>query len=333
MVERLLRPLILYEGWERNKADLTITTPAGGKFAVKSADRPETLVGEGLDTLVIDEAGIVKEQAWIESLRPALADRLGRAILIGTPKGRNWFWRAYQHSLYDEHPDWQGWRFPTVSNPFIAPQEVETARRENPERTFRQEWLAEFLESEGTVFRNIKACIIPPIDRPMPSGDVVFGIDWGRHNDYTAIVALDRQTRHVLAVDRFTEISYPLQLARVKSLAAEYKPYLIMAETNSMGLPNIEALQREGLPVQAFTTTNKSKQEIIEALVLAFERADIRIPKHAPLIAELEAFEQTPTALGYRYGHPTGAHDDTVMALALAWHAALRSRVGVRFFD
>ena len=90
----------------------------------------------------------------------------------------------------------------------------------------------------------------------------------------------------------------------------------------------IEQLQREGLPIQPFTTTHGSKMMVIDALALAFERAEIGLPDVPWLIAELEAYEaaRTPTGL-VRYGAPDGLHDDGVMSLALAWHAATAGQV------
>ena len=87
-----------------------------------------------------------------------------------------------------------------------------------------------------------------------------------------------------------------------------------------MGGPLVEALQRMDLPVQPFTTTNATKASIVDALALAFERGDIRIPNDATLIAELQAFEldKLPSGL-IRYAAPAGFHDDCVMSLALAW--------------
>jgi hypothetical protein len=81
-------------------------------------------------------------------------------------------------------------------------------------------------------------------------------------------------------------------------------------------------LGRDGLHIQPFTTTNASKAEAIEALALAFERADIRILNDPVLVSELVAYqaERLPSGLT-RYSAPGGQHDDTVMALALAWTA------------
>ena len=87
-----------------------------------------------------------------------------------------------------------------------------------------------------------------------------------------------------------------------------------------MGQPNIEALQNSGLYVTPFTTTNATKANIIQALELAFERGEIALLNDELQINELTAYqsEKLPSGL-VRYGSPDGLHDDTVMALAMAW--------------
>jgi hypothetical protein len=109
------------------------------------------------------------------------------------------------------------------------------------------------------------------------------------------------------------------------------------AEQNSIGQPIIEQLTREGLWVEPFTTTNKSKAQAIEALALAFERSDIQILNNPVLISELTAYqaERLPSGL-MRYGSPFGQHDDCVMSLAMAWSGVsgqLGPEPNVRFFS
>ena len=96
----------------------------------------------------------------------------------------------------------------------------------------------------------------------------------------------------------------------------------VIAEQNSVGQPVIEQLTRDGLRIQPFTTSNASKSQAIEALALAFERGDIRILNDPVMVSELVAYqaERLPSGL-LRYGAPSGQHDDTVMALAMAWTA------------
>ena len=89
-----------------------------------------------------------------------------------------------------------------------------------------------------------------------------------------------------------------------------------------IGQPIIEQLTRDGLRIQPFTTANASKAQAIEALALAFERGDIRIPNDPVLVSELVAYQAEKLPSGQlRYGAPSGQHDDTVMALAMAWTA------------
>ena len=122
-------------------------------------------------------------------------------------------------------------------------------------------------------------------------------------------------------MDRFSQIGWDVHAWAAGGNGAVGRG--IVAEQNSMGGPNIEALQREGLPVYAFQTTNQSKQNIMVALQLAFERREVSIPDDPVLISELEAYEATRLPSGrWRYEAPAGMHDDTVIALALALEAA-----------
>lgn len=95
-----------------------------------------------------------------------------------------------------------------------------------------------------------------------------------------------------------------------------------------MGQPLIEQLQRAGLPVVAFTTTAASKPILIDDLTLAFERRALRIIPDPVLINELQSYEGQRMATGMRYGAPAGMHDDTVIALALAYHGSARRGAG-----
>ena len=151
----------------------------------------------------------------------------------------------------------------------------------------------------------------------------VFGVDWGRHNDFTVIVVIDETDGAMVAMDRFSQIDYALQVGRLTVLYKKFEPHTIIAEANAMGEPLIEALQRDGLPVTAFRTTNASKAEAIEALALAFEKGELRILPDMVLVGELQAYEaeRLPSGL-LRYSAPHGLHDDCVMALAIAWSGA-----------
>jgi hypothetical protein len=149
---------------------------------------------------------------------------------------------------------------------------------------------------------------------------VAIGCDWGRSNDYTVFTAISTQGQ-VLAIDRFRGLEYSLQRARLAAFWERLgRRSWIFAEANSIGMPVIEQLQRDSLPVTGFLTTNASKAQAIESLALGFERGTIAIPNDQALLGELQAFEARALPSGMtRYAAPEGLHDDCVMSLALAW--------------
>lgn len=319
---RLIRRLAAQvPGATVRQSERLVTFPNGGEIQVRSADNPDSLRGDGLNFVVMDECAFIHEDAWFEALRPALSDRRGRALFISTPKGRNWFWRLWQRCVDEHDREWHGWQLPTADNPFIDAAEIEAARRGMAERTFAQEYLAQFLDDAGGVFRNVATCAVGEVVPPRRGGQYVYGIDWAFSHDYTVVSILDAGARRQVYVDRFNGVDYTLQRERIGALAALYPPTVVVAEENAMGRPNNEALRRAGLPVRDFHTGQGSKAQIIEDLAAALERADLILLRDPVQRGELEAYEGQRTAAGTRYGAPSGIHDDTVMALALAYSA------------
>jgi len=310
-----------------------IELPGGGVIGVRSGHDPDALRGVGLDLAVLDEAAYLHPGVWPSVIRPALSDRRGEALFLSTPRGRNWFWGVWMNARKAEHPQWQSWQFPTTANPLIDPGEVEAARALLPERVFREEYLAEFMDDGGRVFRRVEeAATVEPDGAPQRGERYVFGVDWGRDNDFTCIAVLAAEARRLVALERFNEIGWAVQRGRLASLARLWQPDAIWAEANSIGAPNIEALQAEGLPVHAFTTTATNKGPLIEALALALERAELALLRDTVLVEELAAYslERLPSGR-YRYSAPHGVHDDTVIALALAWHGAQQAGASISF--
>jgi hypothetical protein len=307
----------------RSEQDKRLELYGGGSIEFWSLDNPDVARGRKYGLIVVDEAAMVPNlmYVWDAVLRPTLVDMTGGAWFFSTPKGRNGFWQLWQRGQDEAMPDWKSWRFPTSDNPFIKQSEIDEMRRTMPERIFRQEVLAEFLDDAGGVFRRVIEAAVLREQQPEQGRAYIFGVDWAKYSDFTVISVLDASTRQMVYQDRFNQIDYSVQTARLKALAERYKPQVVIAETNSIGEPLLEQLRADGLPVQGFTTTNASKQQIIDALALAFERGDIKILNDQVLINELQAYESTRLpGGGFRYSAPEGMHDDTVMALAMAYH-------------
>jgi len=335
-VWRSLKGSLRGQWLEKNEQERTILLDGGGLLRVRSGDDPDSLRGAGLDLAVLDEAALMQESVWSGAIRPALSDRRGKALFLSTPKGvGNWFSKIYGYGVDPNRPEWDAWCFPTINNPHIAPGEIEAARADMPERVFRQEYLAEFIADSGDVFRNvIQRATVTLQSKPTSGHEIIFGLDWARMEDFTCVAILDATTRQLVALDRFNGIGWALQRGRIATLAETWKPNVIWAEANSIGGPNIEALQADGLPVQAFTMTSASKDQVINSLALALERDKdpLTIIADPVLLHELQAYtlERLPSGR-FRYNAPSGDHDDTVISLALAWYGAQHGGTSIRF--
>lgn len=154
----------LPRAWVRsyNETRMTIRLYNGTLIALKGADKPDTLRGIGLHLLIIDEAQDIKSDTWTRVLRPTLASTNGEALIIGTPKSFNWL-----HDLYvlgqrgDTYKNkrgkriinqWKSWQFPTITSPFIPKEEIDQARADMDEKSFRQEFEASFETMSGRVY-------------------------------------------------------------------------------------------------------------------------------------------------------------------------------------
>lgn len=319
-----MKPVIAHSS--KTEGRMEFITGGTVEFWSLSTTSAETVRGRKYHFAVIDEAAMVVnlEGVWEEVIRPLLVDYRGGALFCSTPKGRNGFWQFFQFGIDPAKKEWQAWNFPTTANPYINAEEVEQARITTVERRFRQEYLAEFVEDAGSVFRGVPAVsVLQPASARPQAHRLSMGIDWGRDIDFTTISVIDATTNQQLYLDRFNQVSWSLQRGRVMQAYEQWKPDVVFAEANSMGGPVIEALQAEGLPIQPFTTSAASKPPLIEGLALAIERQEVYLLDDPVQKHELMSYEMTRTPSGhYVYGAPPGGHDDTVIGTALAWHGA-----------
>ena len=308
-------------GAEVRKVDRMINLPSGGSVQVRSADDPDSLRGEGLDFVVLDENAFMKEEAWIEALRPALSDRQGKALFISTPKGHNWFWRLYQRGNNGDG-EWASFKFPTSSNPYIPAEEIEAAKRSLPERIFNQEYLAMFLDDAGGVFRRVmEATTAAEQIEPNPDHQYIAGVDVASMVDFTVVIVMDATTGEMAFMDRFNRVDYSVLEDRLEAIYNRFNLDTMTIEDNSIGKGVVDHLHNRGLAINTFTTTNSTKHAAITALQSEFEHSRIKIINDPVLVGELQAFEAKRNNSGtFTYSAPEGMHDDCVMALAIAWH-------------
>ena len=121
-----------------NNAEITLINDI--RIYIRGADRPDTLRGVSLVFVVLDEYADMKPMVWEQIIRASLSDQKGRALFIGTPKGRNHFYDIYQK----EDEEHKSWSFVTADNELIDPKEIEAAQRTLSSFAFKQEYLASF---------------------------------------------------------------------------------------------------------------------------------------------------------------------------------------------
>ena len=317
----LLAPVITRANSTEKRIDLI----GGGIIDMWSLDQPDSGRGRKYHRIIINEASKIKDlqYSWEYVLRATLADYAGDAFFGGTPQGFNYFSTLCKQS--DNDPAWKEFHYTSWDNPFIPRSELEEIQRTYPERVYRQEILAEFVE-DGTYFENVGQCAV--LDAPDQveahrGHYLVMGVDWAKQNDFTVITVGCRDCSMIVDWQRFNELDYHLQRDRLKAMWRKWGVGAILPERNSIGEPNIDELLRDGLPITSgpddkpgFQMMMTTKPALIEDLHRVMANNEIRIPRD--YADELRAFEiQTRKDGRPSFGAPDGMHDDRVISLAL----------------
>lgn len=234
-----------------NESELTIYLKNGSTIALKGADNADSLRGVGLDFLVMDEFADVDPEAWYEVLRPTLADKQGKALFIGTPKGiGNWAHDLYQMPM--ENPAvWSSHQYTTIDGGNVKPEEIESAKRDLDERTFRQEFLATFETYAGRIyyaFDRVDNCIAPP-EGAIDLSTIYIGMDFNV-DPMSAVVSV-RKGDTLYVIDEIRMFSSNTQeiVEEIKSRYARSKvwvypdPAARQRKTSAGGLTDVTILQ------------------------------------------------------------------------------------------
>jgi hypothetical protein len=305
----------------KNEVELTIYLKNKSQIYLKGADDPDAMRGTNPFGVVFDEYSQMKVEVYNEIYRPILAANGGWIWFVGTPKGKNDFYNKFRFA--QEHPEkWQTLLLKASESKIIPAEELQAAREQLPMQAFNQEFECEFLEGAGTVFRRIKENIKNKLQDPLGGASYKIGLDLAKYEDFTVLTVVDRSTFEVVYIDRFNQIDYNLQKARIEAVARRYNNAPITIDHNSIGAPIAEDLRRTGIQVDDFTFTNESKKALIENLVVMLEQDQLSLPDYSPLIREMEDFSYTLSPRPpYRvfYSAPEGQHDDCVISLALAF--------------
>jgi hypothetical protein len=305
--------------------DQRIELVGGGIIDFWSLEQPDRVRGRKYAHVIVNEAAMVSglKDDWNNVLRPALADLKGSADFMSTPRGLNGFYTLWQAG--GDVPGWERFRYTTYDNPHIDKDEIDAMREALPERVFRQEIMAEFLE-DGAFFQHVtESATVLNQDQPEQHAGhyVVIGVDWALREDYSVFTAACRECNRVVDWWRGNQIDYTFQREKLVEMANRWSAP-VLPERNSIGVPNIELLvdriQVLNGPdgARGFGTTATTKPALIQGLASAIEHHGFQIP--ADYADEMRSYQVEITSSGHpKFEAQAGQHDDRVISLALAW--------------
>lgn len=206
-------------------------------------------------------------------------------------------------------------------------------------QTFAQEYPEDikqcFLASGTSYFRNIEHVFTAPLAAEKQRHiRYVGGLDFAQTDDYTVLIILDAQTYRMVDFLRINNLEWKEMRRQVAVMAHKWGAH-ITGESNSMGKTNIELLQKgeyddngnklyDGIQLTPFDTTPSSKPPLIQGLYHALHEMGLQLQDYSDIRHELRAFISKQNINGHwQYMAGEGAHDDCVMALALAWHGVV----------
>lgn len=249
-------------GWiaKTNESRLEVVLVNGSSIVLRSGDNPDALRGGGYDFVVFDEVADLKPEIWYEVIRPALSAQKppGSALFAGTPKGPgNWLKDLFDLGKSDD-PDWASYTFKTIDGGNVPQSEIDAAKRDLDERTYRQEYEATFESFSGVIaYAFTDANIVKSKVEPNPAKHPLYiGMDFNI-DPCSAVVHL--KTPHGLhAIDEIVmNGSNTDEMAEeIKNRYPNYKivvfpdPAGVQRRTSAGGRTDISILQNAGFMVK-----------------------------------------------------------------------------------
>lgn len=303
-----------------NATELKIELINGSIIQLIGADEfKKSGVGTNPIGVVFSEYSVTNEEAW-RFVSPILAVNKGWAIFNFTPRGKN---HAFQLLQQAKTSDKWFWEVLTVDDTHVlTPEDLEEERRVNPQDFFEQEYYCKFIEGAGSFFKRIEHT---KYDNSGYQKDNLhrfqMGVDLAKYQDYTVITVFDLHTFEVVEQDRFNQIDWNLQKAKIEAMYLKYNKPITHIDSTGLGDPIYDDLIHKGLGnIIGYKITEQSRKDLLTNLQLLIEQGKIKIPEtYKELFDELSSFQYTLTDSGkIRIQVPDGVHDDTVFSLALA---------------
>lgn len=307
---------------KKNDSELAIYYKNGSIQRFVGAEDPDKHRGTNPIDVVFDEYSEQSERIWTEIFQPVLRENKGTATFVYTPKGKNHSWKLLE--LAKKQPNWYVDVQTVHDTKMFTDAELAEIRMNTPLALYQQEYECSFLESAASFFRRTRENVYDATSAPEQGHEYQLGVDLAKYQDWTVITPFDLNTFRVLKQDRFNQIDWNLQKARIQVAWHNFYKGRSNIDATGVGDPIVEDLIASGMNVNPFKFTEQSKRELLTHLAILLEQDKIKIPNDPELLSELDAIQWELSDGGKtRISTVDGMTDDRVMSLALAvWGAS-----------
>lgn len=339
-IKKAVSVLPVYES--SNASTLEINLTNGSSILFKSAEQDDALRGNTVSgILCIDECAFIKDDIVYQVL-PFVDANKAPILITSTPLFKNGvYYDFYMNGVNGV----EGFHSIDIcdydTSALLSPEKLEMYRQSVAPQIFRSDYLGQFIEESSEIFGDLKKLCKGVIHQ---SKTKVMGVDWstgaldsGKDPDETAIAILN-EFRELEYIEGFSDKDTNQTIDYIINKIVEYGVSKVVVETNSMGRIYIDLLKRKiasrGIRCQVieFTTTNDSKREIIEDLVVHCNNGTISLIDNKKLFLEMMGFvvKKTPSGkITYESGS-SNIHDDLVLALAFSLYALKQGNYRIR---
>lgn len=317
------------EIWKnRNNSELYVPFPNGSILYVMGADKPDSLRGPNPRGVILDECKDMKlGSIWGQILQPIMtANPKAWCWFVGTVEGQDEFWQKYQYAKTSNNPNWFASLLKASESGIIDKESLEEAKKTTTEAFYKAEYECEPGENAAAFFRRIKENLWDGNLEPEYGHNYKIGADLAKYQDWTVLTPFDLNTFKVGMQDRFNQVDWNLQKARIEAMAHRFNTARVTIDSTGVGDPITEDLKNKGLsldPENGYKFTESSRRQLLDHLAILLEQDKIKIPNDEGLITELQSMRFTLKVndSGKSKIHvevPTGMTDDRIMSLALA---------------
>ena len=296
-----------------NRMEMVMTFVNGSTVKFLSGDSPDSIRGFRFNHLIIDEAAFIKELTIEQALLPTLNPNGKKCLFISTPKGKNHLFKWYNKE------ESVSMKFPLTECPYVSQELVNAAKQSLPPELFKQEFLAEFVDSSNDVFVGVDK--VSFVDDWKTGGDVYVGVDTGLTDDMSVLTLINPVGRvvNMVAINNLpvNEIAN-----RFINVLASYNVIGGYIECNGVGKAMYDLISPRQRKIREFYMTQDRKTDIVRKLINDIETGTVELPTPElcpQLHSEFSTYTYKMSSTGkLSFTHAPGTHDDYVDSLMLA---------------